>query len=365
MSYLTLHMIDPNTNGTKESITKLNNKVNISKEIVPAAPNNVVLFGAPDLYIIFRNFMLNPTYIRYGICERIVTSKLVVTFNQVTQQNITFNSTFPKLMARFMQEHPHLNISKKLRTEGTTYIGVGLVDGPIFNNKQLPITPYKRDKEREQRAKDKYNQKVLVNRRIAGELKDAICQKTQWSIVQYDQLINLHMIPVFMNKNRYNLDAMIEATRANIIYFTYHKIEKLDRFTAHATVTKEAFIMAMKHDNDLSVINNFPTYTERLKVAEVTYATGDTLLKKIRRYNNIMQNLPQIDHIVYPNIQHLTDLANWLKENSMHRTRKDMDDTQYKFEDDEVPQAVDWTLEDTLLNHAESNRHIMMNLLQY
>jgi len=47
------------------------------------------------------------------------------------KQNISFNHKFPKLMERFIKDNPQYGITKKIRAEGTIYIGIGLTNDPI------------------------------------------------------------------------------------------------------------------------------------------------------------------------------------------------------------------------------------------
>lgn len=326
----TLHVSNPEIaveTKSQLSQSKSFNSVNILKKLVPKRPNNINFSKTGGIYETFATFMMNPTHIRYGISEKVVTWRLVSLFNNVTGQNISFNSTFPTLMARFIQEHPNFNISKKLRKDGTTYLGIGLTTDDISRPKGLSITPQVNSDYKKQKEKEKNDRRALKNQVIATTLKETILQRTQWTESQYSQLINLGLIPVYRNGKEYCIESMIEATRGRIIEFTHNKIDDLNNFAKTANLVKLDLLRAINEDGISLKNNKFHPQTQRLKIAESTHKVGDILYRRINSYNNVMQDLPRINHIVYPDIQYLTDLANWLKENSMYQTRKGIYET--------------------------------------
>lgn len=67
MSFLKLNII-----GKREDSNKTV-KVNNVQILVPQVPNIAMILGSIELYNQFKTFMLNPTYIRYGPNETIIT----------------------------------------------------------------------------------------------------------------------------------------------------------------------------------------------------------------------------------------------------------------------------------------------------
>ena len=277
-----------------------------------------------DLYQVFKTFMLDSLYIRYGINEKVLTSRLCSVFNNVMKQDISFNAAFPAFMLQFMKDHSQYNILKKHRKEGIMYIGIGLVTDSVKREREVSITSHERKEAKLQREKMKSERRKLRNRVIVRELRDIIRSKTGWSDIEYNQLINLGFIHMYKNGKEYNITAMIESARANIRDYIYERIEHLQSFVPTATFMKNSFIKATNEDITLSQINEFPTYTERLKAAESTYTVGNKLAREIIKYTDRTQMLPQLDDIVYPDIQHLSQIATWLKKNSSYRTSRDM-----------------------------------------
>lgn len=207
-------------------------------------PTPPIISIEQEEYEIFDNFMNNPLLIRFGPNEKVVTWRLVNLFNSSTGQNISFNYKFPKLMERFINNNPNYGIVKKVRNNGTTYIGIGLITDPI---------PEPR------RPKIKINLKIsAVGKR--DRLKQEILQVANWNEIQ---LVNLGFILPIQNRQTYNIICIIKVAESNIIVYIYNKIYELNREEKIARATKTAFERAIVQDDYLSKCHEFPTYTNR------------------------------------------------------------------------------------------------------
>ncbi|CAH6419444.1 Hypothetical protein HVR_LOCUS633 [uncultured virus] len=373
MSFLTLKVISPNTDGTNEIVGKINTKRidNISnlEYITAEAPVIGQTMQVPnDLYKLFESFMMNPTYIRYGDLENVVTWRLVDRFNKITRQNISFNATFPKLMRQFMNNHPQYNIQKKTQKDGVIYFKIGLSTDETPQPKTLSIDDEYKKQERNEKRRERYAKHAAENRQLALGLKDEILRRTNWTEIQFDQLIRLKLIPVFKNDTNIDIESIIIVANGRIIEFIYDKFNYINRAARKADYAVHQINKAIEHDKPQSEQQNYPVYTNRLKLAEsppendknetqsenkkknYAYSIGNRLQQRIDLYNGVINNLPHFDHIVYPDIQSLSSLAIWLKNHTLHKVRKNMAKDQEEFEDDETPQAVDWDLDDDLYN---------------
>ena len=267
------------------------------------------------LYNSFRHFMLNSSITRFGVNEKIVTRRLSDTFNQTTHHNVSFNMVFPRLMSRFIHEHPHLNITKKTRKEGATYLGVGLVTDPvpiergptltIKNTKHTSCTPDK---------------KPHFRRNILHQIKKEILQRTGWTDVNYRELIHMDFISIFPTNSGYDIDATIKVAESFIIQYVYGKISKLISAGRHAEHVKNDFERSSIHDAFQTSQQQISIYTERNKVASTITSSLDLLNKHIKSYLNSVPNLPLINHIVYPDIQYFKNLSIWLSNHSPAKT---------------------------------------------
>jgi hypothetical protein len=295
-----------------------------------------------DLYKSFNEFMINPTYIRFGTNESVVTKQLSTYFNEISGRNVSHNHEFPKLMEIFMRYNPQYKITKKHRTEGMVYLGVGLATEPIPKLK-TPITNI----EIRAKWKEKNDLRALRKRNIADELKREIQRLTQWTDIEYQHMVNMGFITILKNGAIYNLDGIIIMATANIIAHTYNSINKLEQTIRGANSIKSAYERAITQDEELSNLHDFPTYTNRLRVAPDVNNMIDRLQREIARYNNSIVDLPKINHIVYPDIQYSVALVTWLKSHNMYQTRRDMAATQQTAVD-----AEEWNLEGNVVHHV-------------
>lgn len=337
--YLSLKNIEPAVDTRVKGTT-----------IIPRCPTIIPTYTSDSVYESFKLFITNPLVTRFGVNEKVVTRRLTDVFNETTGNNISFNLVFPKLMSRFMSEHPQYNISKKNRKEGTTYLGVGLVTDSVPFDRGTRLTP----EDREKAYQDPKNEKRMQFRReTLHNMKSEILNKTGWTEINYRQLINLDFISIFPTRVGYDIEATIKVAETNIIRYIYDKISILEEVTGNAKIIKYAFEKAIDHDTVLTKLHKFPTYTNRNKVASETYIAGDGLDRKIKRYVNSTQDLPYINHIVYPDIQQLQMLADWLKINSMFRVGQAMKQEQTAIDNETVkPRTGRYTSDDLFVNHT-------------
>ena len=256
-------------------------------------------------------------------------------------------------MLQFISEHPGYNIIKKARKEGTTYLGVSLVSDSIPDNIKLSLTQNKKSKQKDKEGKERKHLQKAQRKQEAIKLRETICQRTGWTYHEYIRVINMRFIPIYRNDIDYNIMAMIEAARVNIRNYIYHYLEPLYKCVHRALFIKNAIEKAINEDLVLSHHDNYPIYTQRLKVAPDVYEPYISLYKTIQLYNKFTQGFPRIDDIVYPNIQQLLDLVNWLGQHNEREIDKEMAKEQEEFEDDETPQGVNWTFEDNVRKHVK------------
>lgn len=326
-----LNIIRPIEKNDSEDVDNLTNSGN--NNMFPG--NFTPILINTSLYKLFEDFINDPTHIRFGANEKIVTRRLVDHFNEVTGQSISLNKMFPKLMKQFIENNPDRGIMKKSRNEGIMYLGIGL-----FNDEAPKIKRADNLREKITVWEEKNERRAFRKRAEMDRLREEICVVTSWSDIEYQRLVNMGFINVIKNDNVVNLNAIIEVSRANIIAYTYNKIRKINHMIRGTNSVKLAYEAAIVQDNYLTTINNFPTYTNRLRVAPDVNSSLFQLEKELAGYNNSLVDMPKITHIVYPNIQHINSLVSWLKSHNVHKTRKDMAITQQAAVDDE-----NWTLE--------------------
>lgn len=309
-------------------------------------------------YQVFESFMLNPTYIRYGVSENIVTWRLVAKFNEATNQNISFNATLPKFMKQFMETHPQYNIRKKTRKDGVTYIGIGLNIDEIPEPKLPPVTTQANN---EKKQKERNDKRAITNRTVAARVKQEILQKTNWTEQQLIQIVNLKLLPAIKNGGGFNIDIMIMVAMGNITLFICDRINELEDLIRKAKIIEYNLNKATEQDEFQSKEQIYPVFTNRLRFVEnengdnvnTVYDMGNYLQRKIDRYVRIIQDLPHFNNIVYPDIQQVFALVDRLKNFSPFKIRQNMAKVQEEFTDNETPQAVNWTFEDNLLEYVE------------
>ena len=157
-----------------------------------------------------------------------------------------------------------------------------------------------------------------------NELKREICLETNWNDIEYQRVVNMGFITIIKNGNICNIQAIIIMATANIIAYTYNSINKLEGIIRGVRSVINAFEKAIDQDTYLTTLHNFPTYTNRLRIAPDVNTTIQLIDTEIARYNNSLVDLPRINHIVYPNIQYFKSLAIWLKSHNVKQTLKDM-----------------------------------------
>jgi len=246
-------------------------------------------------------------HIRIGPNETVRTSELSEYFSEITGQKTSHTCKFPRLMKKFMIDHPNLSITKKVRNYGTIYIGLGLAP--------LPQAKFKRPALIMKNASDR---RLARNYFLLDNIRDAICQKTGWSIIQYQQMVNLGLVYVIRDDNVTNVDAMIIVSKARILLYVNEVKNKLMRKSVLANIAVNNSMRAAVEDKILTKKNSMYMYTNRLLIAEKTYIAGYQLEVMIQSYVNKTADLPQIEHFTYPNIQNLSITAVWLKDNSMY-----------------------------------------------
>lgn len=324
------------TNQGKARKTIFEKNTNSLLNITPRVPN--IKETEETLYTIFDEFMHDKEFIRFGVNESTVTWRLSRLFNLTKNQNISFNCKLPQLMELFMIKNPQYNISKKVRNSGTMYLGVGLVDDiPNKRDSQLEedqLTGHALSvtEEEKEKQRDRYKRRRLKKLEILEQIRIEILQRTRWSNREYQQLVNLGFITVLQNHKEYNIEGTIELARGNIIRYSYDKIYALNRSAKSAQIVKHEVEKAITRDEYLTIQHKFPTYTNRELKAAVAYATGENLRIMLTSYANSMNNMPQIAHIVYPDIQYLSSVAQWLKDHGEYKTRSQMAKTQNEFE---------------------------------
>lgn len=293
-----------------------------------------------DIYAKLVAFMHDPRFIRIGTIESVRTVELAAAFNNIMRENAAYKSTFPRLMKQFMTEHSNLSIIKKTKNYGTVYEGIGLTSDPIPQEGTTTIL---------QRSRNEKH--IIRNRAFLDEIKMSLCQKCNWTDSHYRQMGTLGLIKLIKHGKNIDSDASISVINGRLIEYIYEKNIKLREKARYALLIKVEFEKAIICDTILSEGNGTPVYTNRLNTAEETYNAGEKLQRAINSYTNRIKSLPSVNISSNPNIDELNDLALWLKSNSMHKTRIDMRIKQ-EAADPEIPQAVNWTLEEGLKYHV-------------
>jgi hypothetical protein len=286
-----------------------------------------------------KSIITNPVYIRLGVNEMIRSKELAEYLSVLTGTHITHTRKLPNIMTDIITKSPELNIIKKIKTNGTVYIGLTIANNPVAKSRNPPLNTQQKNERRRAR-----------NTEILNTIKIKICEQCGWTEQQYQQMCNLGLIQVIRDGNVINISCMITVAVGNLIKYIYDKILILKREERRALIIKEDFNKAQRNDSILSINTDAVIYTNRLLSAQITYDTGDKLSRAINSYINTINNLPIIDDIVYPNIQGLIDLSTHLKSNSMFKTRKDMAEKQESSNNQECEFHVN---EDDLYTYSE------------
>lgn len=282
-----------------------------------------------ELYEKFIQFMMNADNVRYGIHERVGAKKLAISFNNTMQENISFNHAFPKLMAKFIIDYPQYGIVKKTMTEGVTYIRIGLSRDPE-PKAHYPLT-----------MKEKNDKSRAQKQEILKDLMNNICERKGWTHTQYQQMVDLKLVKAVKFNKVINIEATIRVSEGLLIGYIHDVLNRLTIVTKYAYTVRDDFLRATQTDNDLTPVNSADRYESRLLAAERTYDAGTKLGEEVARYNNTVAQLPVLDYIVYPNIQHLNELLTWLKQHSKYLTRLDMVKTHKEFEHMDIVNDTD------------------------
>ncbi|CAH6420099.1 GIY-YIG family nuclease [uncultured virus] len=317
---LSLNIVNPDKNQWNrilESSTvddiKTENYPNIS-----FPTRNIIILNkdsSQELYEKFKEFMHNPNIIRYGLYDRIGAKRLTQLFNESMHENVSFNHTFPKLMRRFIEEHPQYGITKKTMTEGVTYLRIGFVGDQAPKEHHPPLT-----------VKEK-NDKVRFQKRvILQNMKDMICQVTGWTSLQYQQMIDLRLITVIMFGKVINIEATIQVAKGHLVEYLHNKISKLNRVVRSAEDIRDDFLRATFEIKPNSIHSDIKDTTEvdintgtrceaRLRATNGTCNAVSTLEIALAKYTETVPGLPILNYIIYPDIQYMHNLAIWLKNN--------------------------------------------------
>ncbi|CAH6420103.1 Hypothetical protein HVR_LOCUS1098 [uncultured virus] len=279
-------------------------------------------------------FIRDPRYIRLGANANIRTKELTNIFHEATGIYLSHTSKLPQIMKKIMNDHPDLMITKKVRTNGTFYMGLDSVDSPIPEPKKPALTP-----------KERSEKHILRKRELLNNACNEICKKTGWTITQYQTLVDLNILYIVQDYRMVDIDNTILVTIGRLVQYINEEKIKFRTLEYKGNICKSDFIKAMGWDLGLTTEETGPIFTNRLTAAERTFKVGSMIKQHLDRYTLNLSNLPRLPNIVYPNIQHLYDLATWLKDNSLYNTRRDMAKEQNDFEY-ETPEAVDWDLTD-------------------
>lgn len=293
-------------------------------------------------------FIHDPKYIRIGSNETIKTMLLAGAFNKTMGENLAYKNSFPKLMAKFMLDYPNLSITKEVKNYGTIYRGIGLASDPIPGKTKNTIVRKESNGNYHGRSKN-----------FLDEAETQICSRCNWTSNQYRQMGNLGLIELAKDGKTLNIEATLYLIMGRLVSYIRYKNLKLITSFKCAMNVKIAFEKAIGWDNTLSENNGTPVYTNRLLIAEETYVAGEKLRRDSNLYTSIMQNLPILPFITYPNLEEISNLILWLKNNSLHKIRADMKIKQEEAEP-ETPQSVDWTLED-IVDEYDNNKSILIN----
>lgn len=263
-----------------------------------------------DAYSKLVSFIHDPKYIRINSNDSVKTMILGQEFNRVMNECVAYKNSFPKLMSRLILEYPNLLITKKVKNYGTVYQGIGLSGAPSPCSKKIPLT--------RKEIKDNYNKR---QRLFADQAQQDICQRCNWTTNQYRQMGNLSLIELAKDGKMLNIEATIYLIMARLVLYIREKNLKLTKTMDLSLSIKIAFEKALELDAIASKENNIPVYTNRLVMAKETYKAGEKLRRALASYMNTMQNLPILDFILYPNMEEISVLINWLKNNSLFKTQ--------------------------------------------
>lgn len=303
-------------------------------------------------YLQFVNFMLDPQYIRFSIEDRIQSNKLTDLFNESTGLAISSNSIFPKLMKRFMDDYPQYGILKKSMTKGITYFYVGNAKEEIHGKKY----PTKTIEERNNNVRD-------MRHYVLNNVMDAICQRASWTHLEYQRMVDLDFVTIVSLGGTINIEATIKICEGKLVEHIYKILADIISASNYAEIVKRDFVACTKSDINLTPINSSKRYQDRLLAAERTYDAGDKLQSTIREYERSVIGLPILDYIVYPNIQYLRELSEWLKANSKFNVERRMAREHKAFEyEEDVDIETDETKAKRLIDAEVLVTHIMSHV---
>ena len=257
--------------------------------------------------------MADPAHIRYGLQDKIGSKRLAALFNETMSETVSFNYIFPKLMTRFIADHPQYGIVKKTMTAGVTYLRIGAVADPQPKEHHPTITT----KEKNDRARGRKIQK-------AGDVMDAICNIKGWQQHEYQQMVDLRLIDIIKINGTINIEATIRVSEALLIKYLQTVFYNLKSAANDANIVKEDFERAVRADINLTIINFAPRYDDRLLATTRTYSSGVKLQQELTKYSGTVPGLPILNYIVYPDIQHLHELSTWLRSRSEKKIRISM-----------------------------------------
>lgn len=317
--YMTLEVIETNVSDRIST-----------RPIVAQCPVNRNVMLNDSLYESLERFMNDKRFIRLGSAEQVATWRLANLFNEITKNNVSFNSKFPELMKKYMEEHKQYNITKKVRKNGTMYIGIGLASDDMPKERK----PYTSLQETKAEKEKREETKILRRGETLRQIKDEIMRRTGWNELNYMRLIDLAFIRIYHNGISYDINTMIKVAEGNILRYVYENIEQLRDHVRHAEHVRKDFEKATEHDIYQTTQQNFPIFTQRIKVATLTYQAGYNLNKAINKYIDHMTNVPNMEDIVYPDTQYLQNLANWLLAHSNHKNQTKMATEQRATEED-------------------------------
>lgn len=233
----------------------------------------------------------------FCLSGRIRSTELAEALSKTLNVNITVRHLLPKLMDFIIKRFPELRISKKFTNKGTCYQGLSI-------QKEIPTLHYK-------------------NKHTSSEIADSICREANWSLNEYIRCLELDFIKIFKDDDKINVKAVIMYATGCLTKHIYKSIEQLNKTKLIAISAKDDFEKSIELDMVLSY-NDAPIYTNRIKSAEVANYAGKKLSRAITSYQTQIKELPKMDFIIYPDIDELKYLAEWLKSNSLYKTTKEM-----------------------------------------
>lgn len=282
------------------------------------------------------SFVHDPRFIRVSPSDSVRTTELTAAFNNTMQEHIASKTVFPKLMNKLIDDYPKFSITKKVKNYGTIYQGIGLTTDPIpQEGKAVPI---------QRQTNDKY---LCLDRNFLKERQNAICKQCGWTDNQYKQMGALGIIHI---NRELNITATIYVIFGRLTEYIGNEILKLKRKIRYAKSIKVDFEKSTDYDKTLFEDDDTPIYTNRLKVATLTYDAGQKLQKSLNSYIDRINAIPKLDIIDYINTTEVDELIKWLKDNSMCKTRIDMA-KQQQVANPDPPQYVNWTVEGEIKYH--------------